>query len=129
MTKHSFRTGRPFVDDQSYTPNVLTGAAIVKRIGNEDFTWVPLDALRDAFEVVLEEIAQALERGDSVHLEGLGTLKVHLNTRTQQWNPRLNVPVEVPKRWTVWLDTEPEADKRAWEAYVKRETDKLRKGR
>ncbi len=56
------------------------------------------DDLEKMVEVILEEIAGALERGDRVELRGFGAFSVRQRNARRGRNPRTGEAVEVPAK-------------------------------
>jgi integration host factor subunit beta len=64
----------------------------------EKYSHLPPDDLERVVSIILDEIAEALARGDRVELRGFGAFSVRHREARRGRNPRTGEPVDVPAK-------------------------------
>ena len=70
---------------------------LVKRIASENHTFYDRD-IEKVINAILDEMVEALRRGDRVELRGFGAFSVKLREARQGRNPRTGAVVPVAKK-------------------------------
>lgn len=65
---------------------------------SEKYSHLPTEDLERVVNVILDEIAEALARGERVELRGFGAFSVRRRDARRGRNPRTGEPVEVPAK-------------------------------
>lgn len=64
----------------------------------EEHSHLPPKVLENVVDTILEQITQALERGERVELRGFGAFSVRERDARRGRNPRTGEPVDVPAK-------------------------------
>lgn len=112
-------------------PGVLARRDIITLLGHGQFTWLPYEVLRDCLDIFFDEIICALERGEKVDIEGLGTFE----RRVWPGGPPppcvstgLPRPPMPPKPF-VYFVPDRALDRKAYAAQAARDMEDVKKGR
>jgi len=103
--RRNISNGRPLDEDRANLQALsMIKSELIKRIGSQNPHLFERD-IEKIVNAILEEMVEALRRGDRVELRGFGAFSVKLRDARQGRNPRTGAVVAVSKKAVAFFKT------------------------